>query len=138
MTAPRKTVELKSKRIPLRKLLHGKEIREAAKALEDFRLNFTEQEILHGGRITVKMDAYGEATAVVKRLETDKEYEERLEKARLAHEAKIEREKKAAIAKAEKARRDEETRRERVAEQIRAMAKANGFSSEELVDILDK
>ena len=47
-TLQRQSVELGKKRVPLKKLLHGKEIRAAAKALEDFRLIFNEQEILCG------------------------------------------------------------------------------------------
>jgi transposase len=128
----RKTVEIGSKRIPMKKLLNGKEIREAAKALEDFRLHFTEHEILHGGRIMLKVGEYGEVTAVVKRLETDNEYNDRLEKARLAAEAKIERERKAALAKAEKERIAEENKRARTLEYIKKLAEEQGINLKEI------
>ena len=88
----RKTVEVGRKRVPLKKLLHGKEIRVAAKALEDFRLQLVEQEFLLGAKITLHFDSYGDLTAVAKRPETDNEMFKRLEKARLVAEAKAERE----------------------------------------------
>jgi len=59
-TTQRKTVEVARKRVPLRKLLHGKEIRAAAKALEDFRMNLNEAEFLYGAKITLTMDTFGE------------------------------------------------------------------------------
>ena len=130
----RKTIELGSKRVPLKKLLHNKEIREAAKALEEFRLNFNEQEILHGGRITLKVGTYGEVTAVVKRPETDNEYNERLEKARLAAIAKAEREEKARANKAQQAIVAAAQKKERTAEYIKKLAAEAGLE----VDILDK
>jgi len=87
-TTQRKTVEVARKRVPLRKLLHGKEIRAAAKALEDFRMNLNEAEFLYGAKITLTMDTFGECVAVARRPETDKEFADRMEKARLAAEAK--------------------------------------------------
>ena len=130
----RKTIEVGRKRIPLKKLLHGKEIRSAAKALEDFRLNLNEAEFMYGAKITVQMDSYGECTAVAKRPETDSEFANRLEKARLAAEAKKEREVKRKIAVAEQAKRDEETRKIRTIEHLKSMAKANGISIKDLLD----
>lgn len=89
----RKTVELGRKRIPFNKLFDGKEIREAAKALEDFRLHFNEQEILYGAKLTIHMGTYYENTAslVAARPETDKEYEERLIEAERAEELRVNR-----------------------------------------------
>lgn len=130
----RKTIEVGRLRIPMRKLLHGKEIREAAKSLEDFRLRLNEQEFMYGAKITVHVDTYGEYTAVAKRLETDNELANRIEKARLAAEAKKEREAKRKIAAAEKAKHDEETRKARTIEHLKSMAKANGISIKDLLD----
>ena len=135
-TANRKTVEVGRKRIPLKKLLHGKEIRAAAAALEEFRLHLNEAEFLYGAKITIQMGEYGECTAVAKRLETDKEYADRLEKARLAAEAKVEREKKRKLAEAEKAKRDFEMRKERTAQHIKDLAKANGLTAQDLLEII--
>lgn len=137
-TTHRKMVEVGRKRIPMKKLLHGKEIRDAAKALEDYRLHLNEAEFLFGAKITIVMGEYGEATAVAKRPETDNEYADRIEKARLAAEAKKEREKKRQLAEAEKARRDAETRKIRTAEHVKQLIKANGLSSDELIDFLNK
>ena len=88
----RKTVEIDRKRIPLRSLLHGKEIREAAKALEDFRMKLNEKEFLYGAKLYVDWKDYGTADIVARRLETDNEYADRLERARIAAEQKAERE----------------------------------------------
>jgi len=135
--ASRKTIEVGRKRIPMKKLLHGKEIRSAAKALEEFRLNLNEAEFMYGAKITIQMDSYGEYTAVAKRLETDSELANRLEKVRLAAEAKKEREAKRKLVEAEKARRDEESRKARTIEQMKVMAKANGISFKELQGIIE-
>lgn len=132
----RKNVEIGRKRIPLRKLLHGKEIREAAKALEDFRLGLNEQELLYGAKLIVQMDTYGEAQLIARRLETDNEYADRLEKARVAAEQKAERERKRKLMAEERAKRDAETRKERVAQHIKELAKSNGLSVDELLDAL--
>lgn len=132
----RKTVELAHKRIPLRKLLHGKDIRTAAKALEDFRLVYNEQEILFGATLTVKMDTYGEATLYAHRPETDKEYNDRLEKARIAAEAKKEREEKRKLMEAEKAKRQAAERKQNIAQRVKEMALSNGVSLDELTAML--
>jgi len=124
----RKTIEIARKRVPLRKLFHGKEIREAAKALEDFRMNLNEAEFLYGAKITIQMDTYGECTAVAKRLETDKEFADRLEKARLAAEAKVERERLKKL-KEEQRKKDEEANKKlRVADYIQKLAKEAGIA----------
>lgn len=130
----RKTIEIDRKRIPLRKLLHGKEIREAAKALEDFRIKLNEQEFLYGAKITVHWDNYSEAYAVARRPETDKEFADRMEKVRLAAEAKVERERIRKIKAEERARQEEANQKQRVKEYIQKLAKDAGIS----VDILDK
>jgi hypothetical protein len=133
----RKTIEVARKRVPLKKLLHGKEIREAAKALEDFRLNLNEAEFLYGAKITLTMDTYGECQAVAKRPETDKEFADRIEKARLAAEAKKAREIKR---KAEEARRKEQSQAEeliRTKERLIKMALDAGIPRDRLIDFLN-
>ncbi len=132
----RKTVEIKKVRIPLRKLLHGKEIRTAAKSLEDYRLKLLEEEFMLGAKLTVKMEPFGDAILVATRLETDKEYADRLEKARIAAEAKKEREAKRKLYLLEKAKRDEENRKKNVAKTIQDMVKANNLTLEELQTLL--
>lgn len=135
----RKTVEVARKRVPLKKLLHGKEIREAAKALEDFRMNLNEAEFLYGAKITLVMDpSFGECTAVAKRLETDKEFEDRMEKARLAAEAKKAREAKRRDAEKQAQIEQAFRRRANAREYIRKVAEEHGITSDELVDILVK
>ena len=129
----RKTIEVGSKRIPLRQLLHGKEIREAAKALEDFRMKLNEQEFLYGAKITVKWDNYGDVYAVARRPETDKEFADRLEKARIAAEAKAERARIKAKREAQRKLDEEANKKARVAEYIQKLARDAGIA----VNILD-
>jgi hypothetical protein len=137
-TTQRKTIEVARRRVPLKKLLHGKEIREAAKALEDFRMNLNEAEFLYGAKITLMMDSYGELQAVARRLETDKEFADRMEKARLAAEAKKAREAKRRAEEEKRAIEAAFRRRAQAAEYIRNVAKEHGITSDELVDILVK
>ena len=124
----RKTIEIDRKRIPLRTLLHGKEIREAAKSLEDFRMKLNEQEFLYGAKIVIHWENYGEAYAVARRLETDKEFADRLEKQRLAAEAKAERERIKKIKAEQRAREEEANKKARVAEYIQKLAREAGIA----------
>lgn len=137
-TTPRKTIEVDRRRVPLKKLLHGKEIREAAAALEEFRLKMNEAEFLYGARIVLQMSEYNECNAVAKRLETDKEYADRLEKARLAAEAKKERELKRKAEVAAKALRAQEEQRLKAVEYVKSMVKEHKISTDDLVDVLVK
>ena len=133
----KKTVELKKVRVPLRKLLHGCEIREAAENLKNFRLKLLEEELMQGAKLTIKVEQYtGEFNSIATRLETDKEFEDRLEKARLAEEAKKEREAKRKLMEAEKKKRDAELRKENVALRVKEMALSNGVSIAELTEML--
>jgi hypothetical protein len=134
-TTDRKTLQIKKLRIPLRKLLDGKEIREAAKNLEDFRLKMNELEILQGAKLTVKYDNWDSTfDLVATRPETDDEMNDRLEKARLAAEAKQRREaeKKAAEAKREADRVIAEQRK--AFDMIHELARKHGIHPRDLVD----
>jgi hypothetical protein len=134
----RKTIEIARKRIPLRALMHGKEIRDAAAAVEKFRMKLNEQEFLYGAKITIDWKSYNTVDAVARRPETDNEYSERLERLRIAAELKKKREQQRKL-DAEKRKAEEEIRkRARTAETIRKMAKENGLSTDELIDILTK
>ena len=132
----RKLVEIGSKRIPLRKLLDGKEIRAAAKALEDFRLTFNEEEILYGAKLTVKVATYGEATLYAHRPETDKEYADRLERLRIAAEKKKEAEKKRKEQEALRAAKLESEKKQKALESIIQIAKVNGLNESEVEMLL--
>jgi hypothetical protein len=134
--ADRKIIQIKKLRIPLRKLLDGKEIREAAKNLEDFRLKMNELEILQGAKLTVKYDNWDSNNfdLVATRQETDAEMADRLEKARLALEAKQRREaeKKATEAKREADRVIAEQRK--AFDMIHELARKHGIHPRDLVD----
>jgi hypothetical protein len=131
----RKTIQIKKLRIPLVKLLDGKDIRTAAKNLEDFRLKMNELEILHGATLTVKYDNWNsDFNLIATRPETDNEMTNRLEKARLAAEAKKRREaeKKAAEAKREADRLAAEQRK--AFDMIHELARKHGIHPRDLVD----
>ena len=134
-TTDRKILTIKQARIPLVKLLNGKDIRTAAKNLEDFRLKMNELEILHGATLTVKYDNWNsDFNLVATRPETDQEMADRLEKARLALEAKQRREaeKKAAEAKREADRVIAEQRK--AFDMISELARKHGIHPRDLVD----
>ena len=117
------------------KLINGKDIRTAAKALEDFRLKMNELEILHGATLTVKYDNWNsDFNLIATRPETDNEMNDRLEKARLALEAKQRREaeKKAAEAKREADRVIAEQRK--AFDMISELARKHGIHPRDLVD----
>lgn len=134
----RKILQIKKIRIPMVKLLDGKEIREAAKALENYRLKMNELEILHGAKLTIKRDAWnGDYDLIATRLETDQELADRLEKARLAAEAKKRRE---AEKKVLEAKRKEEARAKeliKTKDLLIKMAAEAGIGREHLVDFLN-
>lgn len=133
--ADRKIITIKQARIPLVKLLNGKDIRTAAKNLEDFRLKMNDLEILHGATLTVKYDNWNsDFNLVATRPETDQEMADRLEKARLALEAKQRREaeKKAAEAKREADRVIAEQRK--AFDMISELARKHGIHPRDLVD----
>ena len=113
----------------------GKEIREAAKALEDFRLKMNEEEILMGAKLTIKREAWDDAYHLVAtRPETDQEMAERIERARLAAEAKKRREaeKRAKEAKLAEQKKLEEQRK--AFDTIYELARKHGLHPRDLVD----
>lgn len=133
----RKTVEIDRKRIPLRQLLHGKEIRDAAKSLEEFRLKLNEKEFLYGAKISIQWDTYGDVYAVARRPETDNEYNDRVERARIAAEQKAERDRKRKLAAEQRAIREKELQKERALQTLKDMAKSNGLTAKDLQALLE-
>ena len=132
-----KKIKIKEQRIPMVKLLKDKDLRTAAKALEDFRLKFREEEILYGATLTVKYDTWNHDFRIVaERLETKEETLARVEKERLAAEAKKKRE---AERKVREAKAKEEREQRRIAEaldDLRKHAMIHGISLDRLVDSL--
>ncbi len=124
----RKLVEIDRKRIPLRSLLHGKEIRDAAKALESFRMKLNEKEFLYGAKLYVDWHDYGTADIVARRMETDQEYADRLERIRIAAEQKVERERRQKLQAEFRARQAEIKKRAQAAETIRRIAQEAGLN----------
>jgi hypothetical protein len=137
-TTDRKTLQIKKLRIPLRKLLDGKEIREAAKNLEDFRLKMNELEIMQGAKLTVRYDNWDSTfDLVATRPETDDEMNDRLEKARLALEAKQRREAEKKANEAARKEKDRIDQLHKTKEQLIKMALEAGIDRERLVDFLN-
>ena len=91
-------------------------------------MKLNEQEFLYGAKITIKWENYGEAYAVARRLETDKEFEDRIEKARLAAEAKAERERLRKLKEAKLREQEELNKKARVAEYIQKLAREAGIA----------
>lgn len=87
-------IEISRKRLGIKKLLDGKEIREAAKALEDARLGLLEEEFMFDAKLIIKYDANKFYYLVAYRLETNEEFDVR--------QAQIEEHKKEARRKAER------------------------------------
>ncbi len=69
-------VEISKHRVPLKQILHGKEIRESMAEMEKFRRRFNEQEFMLGAKVYLNFTDY-ECWATIKRPETDREYEQR-------------------------------------------------------------
>jgi hypothetical protein len=132
-----KKVKIKEQRIPMVKLLKDKDLRTAAKNLEDFRLKFREEEILYGATLVVKYDNWDHTFKVVaERFETTEEVTARVEKERLAAEAKKKREaERKAKEAADKANR-EKVRMNKVLEELKIYARNSGIPIDVLVDSL--
>lgn len=137
----RQEIEVARKRIPMKKLLHGREIRDGMAELEKFRQQFNEQEFFYKAKVYLQMYD-GETYAVVKRPETDKEYDKRIAKQNADELARLERQR----IKEEKARIAEIKRQERLAQQaeekrkadiayVKKMARELGLSAKELADL---
>jgi len=130
----RKTVEIGRKRIPLRTLLHGKEIRDAAQALENYRLKLNEKEVLFGAKLYVEWHDYNTVDMVARRLENDQEYADRMERARIAAEQRAERNRRYLEREALRIEQFKARKKAEAAEKIKQLADDAGI----LVDILDQ
>lgn len=136
----RNKVEIAKKRVPLKKLMHGKEIREAMAELEKFRQQFNEHEFLYGGKVYLSFHD-GEMMAYVLRPETDKEYEKRIELIRQEEHKKMERQRirelkaqEAAVRKQQLAEIEAEKLRQEEIKTVREMAKRLGLTVDELLN----
>lgn len=134
----RKSIVIERRRIPLTKILHNRYIEDAIAELKAFRAKFAEDEVLYKRKVMIKYNQ-GECIAEVYRLETDKEYNARLEQERLAREAKLEwarkkeeREKIKAEKAAQAAILAEETQRQQDLETIKALSRKLGLTGDDL------
>lgn len=135
-------VEIKRKRIPLKKILHGKEIREAMADLEKFRQQFNEEEFFYGAKVYLTFEN-GEAMAIVRRPETDTEYDKRIDILKKKELDKIEKEQLRElieIDRLEKIRKEtaarEVRKRTENIEIVKAMARELGLTAEDIINIV--
>lgn len=143
MMEDRKSIVIERKRIPLTKILSNRYIEDAIAELKAFRAKFAEDEVLYKRKVMIKYDRYsGEYTAEVYRLETDKEYNARLEEERIAREAKLERARKKEEREKVKAQKAahaaaiaEERQREHELATFKALYKKLGLTAKELSDL---
>ncbi len=123
-------VEISKQRVPLKQILNGKEIREAMAEMEKFRRRFNEEEFMLGAKVYLSYGDY-ECWAVIKRLETDREYEQRQQW--LAQEA---------AKKAERARirqlKEYEAEQKRIAEEQQRAAEEAARELERAREIVEK
>lgn len=137
----RAEVEIARKRLPLKRMIHGKEIREVMEEFEKFRLQFNEQEFFHRAKIYLSFDQ-GESIASVRRMETDNEYNKRLAQLRKEEAERLERkrirEEKARIREErKKALAEEEAKRQRLEaiDIVKQAARKLGLTAKDLVDM---
>lgn len=137
MTLKRKQIELKSERVPLKKLLNGYEIREAAQNLENFRLKLNEYEILYGARIKLKVADYGETYMTAVREETDEEYNKRVERARVLAEQRVAAKQRRDALQEQRRREAEKLARSQAVQNLKQQMRASGLTVSDLIDALD-
>lgn len=138
--AERLLVEISKHRVPLKQILDKREIRDSMAEMEKFRRRFNEQEFMLGAKVYLSYDGY-DCWAVIKRLETDKEYAARQDYLQEQQRKKAEREriKQLKAYEAEQQRIAEEAARkaqEEAEELERALAVAAKYGYK-LVDKLD-
>jgi hypothetical protein len=137
VTLKRKQIELKSERVPLKKLLNGFEIREAARNLENFRLKLNEYEILYGAKIKVKVADYGECYMTAVREETDEEYAKRVERARILAEQRQQAKIRRDALQQQRKREAEKLARSQAVQNLKQQMRASGLTVSDLIDALD-
>lgn len=123
-------VEIGKKRMPLKTLIHGKEIREAMAGLEKFRQQFNEQEFLLGAKVYISYNEL-ECWAVIKRPETDREYVARQSYLQEQQRLKTERAR-------QKQLREYEREQQRIAEEQRRAAEEAARELERAREIIEK
>lgn len=135
-------VEIDKKRVPLKTLLQGKEIREAMAGLEKFRQQFNEQEFLLGAKVYLSIGEYDNSCwAIIKRPETDREYKHRQDWLAAAAAAKAERLRKKQLKEYEREQQRQAEEQQRAAEEAaRELERAREIIEKygyKLVDKLD-
>jgi len=133
----RKIIKVREVRVPWKKLFDGKPIREGMSALDEWRRQFNEDEILYKRTVKIKWNSWGEIYAVVERAETDAEYKKRRDAAEAAKLKRAE----AAQLKAQKAY-EAEVKKQALIDKVKSMTLAEyidktGLNLDELTDYID-
>ena len=137
----REEVEMTRKRIPLTRILNGREFSDMLDEMKKFRAQFAEEEFLYKANVYIHF-SHREAMAIVRRPETDKEYSKRMALLKEQELAKLERkrirEEKAAI-RAEAKRLEAEAYAEQTRlleiENLKATARKLGLSAADFVSL---
>ena len=134
-------IEIARRRVPLTKILHGREFSDVIAELKKFRTQFAEQEILYKAKVYFSF-SHSEAMVFVRRPETDNEYAKRQEEERLLEEAKAERKRIRELkaqqkAEANRIKEEAEAQKRRLEEieMVKRAARKLGLSAEDLVDM---
>lgn len=130
-------MEIARERVPLRKLLHNSEIREAAKNLENFRLMLNEHEILYGCKLVLKVSDYGECHIVAVREESDAEYNSRVERARVLAEQRAAARQRREIREQQRRIEADKLARSQTLESLKQQMAASGLTVDDLIEILE-
>jgi hypothetical protein len=135
----RKEIVMTTKRVPLKKLIHGHDFVNVIENLKTFRAQFAEQEILYKAKVYFTFDC-GEASVSVRRPETDNEMTKRHELERVERLAKEERKQLRLAMQKERAEKLKlleeaaaEVRRKESIKELKAMARKLHISAEELL-----
>ena len=134
-------IEMARKRVPLTKILGGREFSDVLAEMKKFRAQFAEQEILYKAKVYITF-SHGEAMAFVRRPETDNEYAKRIELLKQEERAKLERkrirEEKARIRaemKQAEAEAEAEAQRQRDIETVKLAAKRLRLTAKDLLGL---
>lgn len=117
-------VEVTRARVPLKKFIHGHEIRDVMAHFEEFRQRYNEQEFFYGAKVYLTYDKNG-CWASIKRPETDKEFAARKDAERQALAAFAERKRLRELAvhtrELKQQAREAELERQRQLEEVNAL-----------------
>lgn len=136
----RLVVELAKERVPLRQVMHNKNLNDAAQSLKDIRAKWpklAELEFIHKATLRIKWIDYDTVYLIAERLETDNEYAKRMDELRRLEQQAKERAKRKAEQEAFRAAARKQAQMTNAVKTIADIASANGISREDLDRLMD-